>query len=205
MRGHRSPSSEESSREADAKLLVTETGHEDEIVSMAPEADAILTNWKRVPVAALEAAPRCCIVARYGVGVDNIPVDRATELGILVANVPDFCTAEVSRPCLGPPACVRPSDRSSRPLDARGALEPRNRSGPAPAERTDARPRRLRRHRPCSRSEGSRARPACPRVHTSPPTGARARRRPNEQLAARARRVRLRLASRPRNIRDAGV
>jgi D-3-phosphoglycerate dehydrogenase / 2-oxoglutarate reductase len=82
--------------EAGARLLVAETGCEDEIVSMAPEADAILTNWKRVPVAALDTAPRCCIVARYGVGVDNIPVDRATELGILVANVPDFCTTEVS-------------------------------------------------------------------------------------------------------------
>jgi D-3-phosphoglycerate dehydrogenase / 2-oxoglutarate reductase len=82
--------------ELDAGLLVAETGSEAELVSLAPEADAILTNWVRVPEAALEAAPRCCIVARYGVGVDNIPVERATELGILVANVPDFCLDEVS-------------------------------------------------------------------------------------------------------------
>jgi D-3-phosphoglycerate dehydrogenase len=87
--------------EAGARLLVAETGRDDEIVSMAPEADAILTNWKRVPAAALDTALRCCIVARYGVGVDNIPVDHATELGILVANVPDFCTAEVSDHALG--------------------------------------------------------------------------------------------------------
>lgn len=82
--------------ELDAGLLVAETGSEAELVSLAPEADAILTNWARVPEAALEAAPRCRIVARYGVGVDNIPVERATELGILVANVPDFCLDEVS-------------------------------------------------------------------------------------------------------------
>jgi D-3-phosphoglycerate dehydrogenase len=44
----------------------------------------------------LDAAPRCLVIARYGVGVDNIPVARATELGILVANVPDFCVEEVS-------------------------------------------------------------------------------------------------------------
>jgi D-3-phosphoglycerate dehydrogenase len=80
----------------DAELLVAETGSEAELVSLAPGADAILTNWAQVPEAALEAAPRCCIVARYGVGVDNIPVERATELGILVANVPDFCLDEVS-------------------------------------------------------------------------------------------------------------
>ena len=35
-------------------------------------------------------------MSRYGVGVDNIPVDRATELGIVVTNVPDFCLDEVS-------------------------------------------------------------------------------------------------------------
>jgi D-3-phosphoglycerate dehydrogenase len=80
----------------DAELLVAETGEEAELVSLAPAADAILTNWKRVPPAALDAAPNCLVVSRYGVGVDNIPVDRATELGILVTNVPDFCLEEVS-------------------------------------------------------------------------------------------------------------
>lgn len=80
----------------DADLLVAETGSEEELVALAPRADAILTNWQRVPAAALDAAPRCLVVARFGVGVDNIPVERATELGILVANVPDFCLEEVS-------------------------------------------------------------------------------------------------------------
>jgi D-3-phosphoglycerate dehydrogenase / 2-oxoglutarate reductase len=111
--------------EAGGQLLVAETGCEDEIVSMAPEADAILTNWKRVSPAALDAAPRCCIVARYGVGVDNIPVDRATELGILVANVPEFCTTEVSDHALGLLlTCARrivPFDRMTR--DGRWSLE----------------------------------------------------------------------------------
>jgi D-3-phosphoglycerate dehydrogenase / 2-oxoglutarate reductase len=79
-----------------AELLVAETGEEDELVALARSVDAILTNWKRVPAAALEAAPRCLVVSRYGVGVDNIPVERATELGIVVTNVPDFCLEEVS-------------------------------------------------------------------------------------------------------------
>jgi D-3-phosphoglycerate dehydrogenase len=55
-----------------------------------------MTNWKRVPREALTVADKCLVVARYGVGLDNIPVDYATELGILVANVPDFCLDEVS-------------------------------------------------------------------------------------------------------------
>jgi D-3-phosphoglycerate dehydrogenase len=75
---------------------VAETGEEAELVELAPAADAILTNWKRVPSEALDAAPRCLVVSRYGVGVDNIPVEHATGLGILVVNVPDFCVEEVS-------------------------------------------------------------------------------------------------------------
>ncbi len=49
-----------------------------------------------MPVAAVDVAPRCLMVSRYGVGVDNIPVDHATTLGIVVTNVPDFCVDEVS-------------------------------------------------------------------------------------------------------------
>jgi D-3-phosphoglycerate dehydrogenase len=82
--------------EVDAELLVAETGEEEEIISLAPAVDAILTNWKKVPAAALDAAPKCLVVSRYGVGVDNIPVDHATSLGVLVTNVPDFCLEEVS-------------------------------------------------------------------------------------------------------------
>lgn len=79
-----------------ADLIVAETGGEAELVALAPQADAILTNWQRVTPAVLDAAPRCRIVSRYGVGIDNIAVEHATELGILVTNVPDYCVEEVS-------------------------------------------------------------------------------------------------------------
>ena len=81
---------------AGAELVVEESGDPSELVRLAADADAILTNWRKVSDEALDAATRCLVVARYGVGVDNIPVARATDLGILVANVPDFCLEEVS-------------------------------------------------------------------------------------------------------------
>lgn len=81
---------------AGAELIVATSGDEAELIALAPQADAILTNWQRVTPAVLDAAPRCRIVSRYGVGIDNIAVDRATELGILVTNVPDYCVEEVS-------------------------------------------------------------------------------------------------------------
>jgi len=39
---------------------------------------------------------RCRIIVRYGIGVDTIDVAAATERGIQVANVPDYCLDEVS-------------------------------------------------------------------------------------------------------------
>jgi D-3-phosphoglycerate dehydrogenase / 2-oxoglutarate reductase len=79
-----------------ADLRVAEEGTENELIRIAPEADAILTNWKPVTGRVLDAAPNCLLVARYGVGLDNIDVQHATELGMLVTNVPDFCLDEVS-------------------------------------------------------------------------------------------------------------
>ncbi|GAA5092237.1 C-terminal binding protein [Microbacterium yannicii] len=83
--------------------LAHASGHEilladsdEHLLTLAPQADAILTCFRRVPAEVLDAAPRCVTVARYGVGVDNIDVDHATELGILVSNVPEFCTEEVA-------------------------------------------------------------------------------------------------------------
>lgn len=86
--------------EAGLELVVAETGTEEELVALAPGAEAILTNWKRVPARVLEEARRCVTVARYGVGIDNIDVAAATELGIVVTNVPDYCVDEVAEHAL---------------------------------------------------------------------------------------------------------
>jgi D-3-phosphoglycerate dehydrogenase / 2-oxoglutarate reductase len=85
----------------EAELVVASTGEEAELIELARDVDAILTNWKRVPEAAVREAPRCLVIGRYGVGVDNIPVQLATELGIVVANVPDFCVNEVADHAMG--------------------------------------------------------------------------------------------------------
>jgi len=61
----------------------------------------ILTNWARVGPGAIAGSPALRIVARYGVGLDNIAVDEATRRGIWVTNVPDFCVEEVSDHAVG--------------------------------------------------------------------------------------------------------
>ncbi|VTU30958.1 Phosphonate dehydrogenase [Variovorax sp. SRS16] len=62
---------------------------------------AILTCWAPVSAGAIAAAPALKIVARLGVGLDNIAVDAATARGIWVTNVPDYCVEEVSDHALG--------------------------------------------------------------------------------------------------------
>lgn len=82
--------------EVGAELMVARRGDEDELRSLAPEADAILTCFRQVSGDTIRAATRCLTIARYGVGVDNIDVDVATAEGIVVTNVPDYCVDEVS-------------------------------------------------------------------------------------------------------------
>lgn len=82
--------------EVGVEIVVAPNGTAQEIIALAADVDAILACWKQVPPAALDVAPRCRIVSRYGIGLDNIPVAHATELGIVVSNVPDFCLDEVA-------------------------------------------------------------------------------------------------------------
>lgn len=81
---------------AGCEIVAAESGNEDELASLAADADAILTNWKPVTATVLERAPRCLTIVRYGVGLDNIDVAAATRLGMIVSNVPDYCIEEVS-------------------------------------------------------------------------------------------------------------
>jgi len=61
----------------------------------------ILTCWAQVSAEAINAAPNLKIVARLGVGLDNIAVQAATARRVLVTNVPDYCVEEVSDHAVG--------------------------------------------------------------------------------------------------------
>ena len=82
--------------EIGAELVPAPDGDEDTLVSMARGVDAILTCFAKVTENVVRAAESCVVIGRYGVGVDNIAVDTATELGIAVTYVPDYCVDEVS-------------------------------------------------------------------------------------------------------------
>ena len=82
--------------EYDAELVVAPDQELATLIDLAGEVDAIMTNWADVPAELIDAAPRCRIIARLGIGLDNIAVTHATERGIPVTNVPDYCLIEVA-------------------------------------------------------------------------------------------------------------
>ena len=62
----------------------------------AHDPAAVMTCWAPVSTAAVEAPSGLRIIARLGVGIDNIAVDAASSRGAWVTNVPDYCVEEVS-------------------------------------------------------------------------------------------------------------
>lgn len=80
----------------DAELVVASQTDAAALAVLAAEADAIMTTWAHVSAEVLAAATRCRIVARLGIGLDNIDVQFATRRGMLVTNVPDYCLKEVA-------------------------------------------------------------------------------------------------------------
>lgn len=79
-----------------ASVVVAPNGEEATLAELARDADAIMTCFAQVTENVVRAAERCIVIGRFGVGVDNIAVDTATELGIAVTYVPDYCVDEVS-------------------------------------------------------------------------------------------------------------
>ena len=79
-----------------AEVVVAPNGEEATLIDLARDADAIMTCFALVTEKVVRAAERCIVIGRFGVGVDNIAVSTATELGIAVTYVPDYCVDEVS-------------------------------------------------------------------------------------------------------------
>ena len=55
-----------------------------------------LCSWERVTAADLERLPSVRVIATPSVGVDHLDVDAATEQGVWVCNVPDYCVDEMA-------------------------------------------------------------------------------------------------------------
>ncbi|MBR5230173.1 MAG: C-terminal binding protein [Firmicutes bacterium] len=65
-------------------------------VQKLPEADGVITVYTEFDRSTLEKMPKCKVIATQTIGINTIDLEAATELGICVTNVPDYCVEEVA-------------------------------------------------------------------------------------------------------------
>ncbi|MFA7437502.1 C-terminal binding protein [Castellaniella sp.] len=80
-----------------ADITVLNTTQPEDFLAHVGDCDALLNTYAGPITAEIMAAmPKCRIIARYGIGVDTIDLQAATEAGIIVTNNPDYCVDEVA-------------------------------------------------------------------------------------------------------------
>ena len=82
----------------DAEVIHAPATDEKTLADLARTADALLVCYAPVPRSVVDAAAEggVKVISRYGIGYDNVDIAAATEHGILVTNVPDYCLDEVA-------------------------------------------------------------------------------------------------------------
>jgi len=80
----------------DPEIRMAKSPSARDILDVAREADGVFVTYAKLPGELLRQFKRCKVIGRFGLGVDNIDVKTAAELGIVVTYVPDYCLQEVS-------------------------------------------------------------------------------------------------------------
>ena len=81
---------------AGAEVIALQAKTEADLFDAAPDCAAMINQYARVGRDTILRMEKCEVIARYGVGVDIVDVEAATDRGILVTNVQDYCTEEVA-------------------------------------------------------------------------------------------------------------
>ncbi len=79
-----------------AQLNLAEEAKPEAIMRVAKDADALFATYAKITADMIRQMTRCRIISRFGIGVDNVDIPAATERGIVVTKVPDYCIDEVS-------------------------------------------------------------------------------------------------------------
>ncbi len=92
---------EEIIRRAGGKLLYVFATSQAERAELARFADVLVIGSVPMTRDFLSTLPHLKGLVRGGIGVDAVDVAAATDLGVVVANVPDFCKLEVAEHTFG--------------------------------------------------------------------------------------------------------
>ena len=80
----------------EAEVVYGNCKTEQEVIDLASDADGILIQYAPITRRVIESLQKCRAISRYGIGVDTIDIAAATDHGVFVTNVPDYCIDEVS-------------------------------------------------------------------------------------------------------------
>lgn len=69
---------------------------EEEFISVCKDSVAILCQKTTVTKKMISGLNKCKVILHYGIGYDMIDINTASQKGIKVLNVPDYCQDEVS-------------------------------------------------------------------------------------------------------------
>jgi len=79
-----------------AEVFAYQFKDEDDIIRVAKDCDGLIMQYANLSRRVIESLDKCQIISKYAIGLDRIDIQAATERGICVANVPEYCVDEVS-------------------------------------------------------------------------------------------------------------
>jgi D-3-phosphoglycerate dehydrogenase / 2-oxoglutarate reductase len=82
--------------EIGAELKLAADSSPESVMKLAADADAVLVTYAKINADMIRQMKKVRIISRFGIGVDNVDLDAATQKGIVVTKVPDYCIDEVS-------------------------------------------------------------------------------------------------------------
>lgn len=69
---------------------------ERDIIKQISDAEILIVNMLTINKNIINKINKCKLIIRHGIGFDNIDIEAASEKGIAVSNIPDYCVEEVA-------------------------------------------------------------------------------------------------------------
>ena len=80
----------------DAELVLAPATDEDSLIAAGQDCDGVIFDFAHLTERVLSNLPKCKVVSRVGIGLNNVDIPAASRNKIMVANVPDYCFDEVA-------------------------------------------------------------------------------------------------------------
>lgn len=80
----------------DAELVLAPATDEESLIAAGKDCDGIIFDFAQLTDKVLSSLPKCKVVSRVGIGLNNVDIPAASRNRIMVANVPDYCFDEVA-------------------------------------------------------------------------------------------------------------